>query len=99
MAKTKTKKVTKTTTYEVTITGGPDKNKKINGILLGVHLKPFKDVTVHSVTDKDGKETIEKIVVIESKRKKVKNLYAKLYKKYTVEIKALATATEEELKK
>ena len=87
-------KVKKTVTYEVTITGGPEKHKKLNGVLLGIHLKPFKDVTVHSVTDKEGKETIEKIVIVSDKRKKVKNLYAALYKNYSVEIKVLEIVTE-----
>lgn len=96
MAKTKTEKVKTTTTYEVVVTGGPEKHKKLNGVLLGIHLKPFKDVTVHSVTDKEGKETIEKIVVVSDKRKKVKNLYANLYKKYNVEIKILEIVTEKE---
>lgn len=96
MAKVKNEKVKTTTTYEVTITGGPEKHQKLNGVILGLHLKPFKDVTVHSVTDKNGKETIEKITVISDKRKKVKNLYANLYKKYNVEIKVLEIVTEKE---
>lgn len=96
MAKTKTEKVKKTVTYEVTITGGPEKHQKLNGVILGLHLKPFKDVTVHSVTDKNGKETIEKITVISDKRKKVKSLYAKLYKNYNVEIKIIEVVTEKE---
>ena len=94
MAKVKNEKVKKTVTYEVTITGGPEKHKKINGALLGLHLKPFKDVTIHSVTDKNGNETVEKITVISDKRKKVKSLYAKLYKNYNVEIKILEVVTE-----
>jgi hypothetical protein len=94
MAKTKTEKVKTTTTYEVVVTGGPEKQSKINGIFLGIHLKPFKDVTTYTVTDKDGKETIEKVVIISDKRKKVKNLYAALYKKYNIEIKVLEIVTE-----
>ena len=90
----KKNKVKKTVTYEVTITGGPEKNSKINGIFLGLHLKPFKDVTTYSVTDKDGKETIEKVIIISDKRKKVRNLYAALHQKYTVEVKILEVVTE-----
>jgi hypothetical protein len=96
MAKVKNEKVKTTTTYEVVVTGGPEKQSKINGIFLGIHLKPFKDVTTYTVTDKDGKETIEKVVIISDKRKKVKNLYAALYKKYNVEIKILEVVTEKE---
>ena len=96
MAKVKNEKVKKTVTYEVTITGGPEKHQKINGALLGLHLKPFKDVTIHSVTDKKGNETVEKITIISDKRKKVKSLYAKLYKNYNVEIKVLEIVTEKE---
>lgn len=91
MAKTKTKK---TTVYEVTLTGGPEKQSKISGIFLGLHLKPFKDVTTYTVTDKDGKETIEKVIIISDKRKKVKNLWAALHEKYNVEIKVLEVITE-----
>lgn len=96
MAKVKNEKVKTTTTYEVTITGGPEKHQKINGALLGLRLKPFKDVTVHSVTDKQGNETVEKITIISDNRKKVKNLYSKLYKTYNVEIKVLEIVTEKE---
>lgn len=96
MAKVKNEKVKKTVTYEVTITGGSEKQSKINGIFLSIHLKPFKDVTTYTVTDKDGKETIEKVVIISDKRKKVKNLYAALYKKYDVEIKIIEVVTEKE---
>lgn len=95
----KKEKIKKTVMYEVTITGGPEKQSKINGIFLGMHLKPFKDVTTYTVTDKDGKETVEKVIVISDKRKKVRNLYATLHKKYTVDIKILETITENEPEK
>jgi hypothetical protein len=96
MAKTKTEKVKTTTTYEVVVTGGPEKRKKLNGVLLSIHLKPFKDVTVHSVTDKDGKETIEKVVIVSDKRKKVRNLFAALYNKYNVTVTVIDVVTKKE---
>lgn len=86
--------VKKTVTYEAVITGGPEKRTKLEALSLGLHCRPFKDVTTYTVTDKDGHEAIEKVVIISDSRKKIRNLYAALHKKYTVEIKVVEVVTE-----
>lgn len=86
--------VKKTVTYEAVITGGPEKQTKLEALSLSLHCRPFKDVTTYTVTDKDGHEAIEKVVIISDSRKKIRNLYAALHKKYTVEVKVLEVVTE-----